>query len=390
VTSARILIVDDHDENLVALEAMLARPGVEIDRARTGADALELVLRNVYAVAIIDVVMPDMDGFELAELLRGTRRASGIPLIFVTAGARDPGPVFKGYEAGAVDFLHKPLEPAVLRGKVDVFLELFRHRRELAEQLEERERLVAELRDQLRLNETFAAVLGHDLRNPLSAVLTSALLMQRRGDGDPATVARIVSSGKRMARMIDQLLDFTRARVAGGFHVDRHPASFAALTHRMIGELAAAFPERDIRVAVRGDDAGSWDADRVGQVISNLVGNAARHGARGAPIRVEVDGTEAEAVTLLVRNAGAIPPDLLPSLFEPFRSRADGRQGDGLGLGLFIVRQIVEAHGGEVSVASTPEDGTTFTAVFPRGDVASEPAPSPGGVPAAADCGGAR
>lgn len=363
----KILLVDDREENLVALQALIAREGVEIHGVRSGEDALELVLRNEYALAVLDVEMPEMDGFELAELMRGTRYARGVPIIFVTAAAAEPARVFQGYEAGAVDFLHKPIDPHVLRAKVDVFLQLARQRRELAARLEERDRLVAQLREQLRMNETFAGILGHDLRNPLSAILTAAELIQRRAESEPTvkTAQRILFSGRRMARMIDELLDFTRLRVSGGVRLEPRPVALGELARRIVGELEGEHPER-AAVDVRGDDRGEWDVDRLGRVVSNLVGNALQHGGAG-PVRVEVDGGDPRTVELRVRNAGAIPRELLPSIFDPFRSGERRTARGGLGLGLFIVRSLVEAHGGDVGVVSSPDTGTTFAVRLPRG-----------------------
>src|SRR6185312_4058582 len=146
----KYLLVDDTEENLIALDALLARDGLELLKARSGSEALELLLVHDVALALLDVQMPDMDGFELAELMRGAERTKHVPIIFITAGARDPRRVFKGYETGAVDFLYKPIDPHILRSKVEVFLELARQRQELA--------------NALHLNELFVGMVGHDLR----------------------------------------------------------------------------------------------------------------------------------------------------------------------------------------------------------------------------------
>ena len=163
--------------------------------------------------------MPDMDGFELAELMRGSERTRHVPIIFVTAGARDQQRIFKGYETGAVDFLYKPIEPHILRNKADVFFQLYRQKQQLARELDERT-------ETLRLNEMFAAVLGHDLRNPLNAILTGAQLLELPEPTSPRSgpPPRMVSSGKRMSRMIDDMLDLARARLAGGIPLKREPA----------------------------------------------------------------------------------------------------------------------------------------------------------------------
>ncbi|HEX7465905.1 MAG TPA: response regulator, partial [Usitatibacter sp.] len=151
-----VLVVDDVPENLVAISALLTRPGVRVLEAPSATAALEILLVEEVAMALVDVQMPLMDGFELAELIRGSERTRNTPLIFLTASVSDPGRTFRGYEAGAVDFLHKPIDPSVLRGKVEVFVDLHAQKRKLARQLEE-------LRAALRMNEVFVAVLGHDL-----------------------------------------------------------------------------------------------------------------------------------------------------------------------------------------------------------------------------------
>src|SRR5262245_1560311 len=200
----KILIVDDTPENLVVLEALLRRDGVQLLAARSGAEALELLLVHEVALALLDVQMPEMDGFELAELMRGSERTKRVPIIFVTAGSRDPQRLFKGYESGAVDFLFKPIDPFVLRSKVDVFLELYRQTKELAHGR--------------RLSEMVVGILGHDLRNPLGTLVTGAQILHSQGldEGKTRVLKRMIGAGERMTNMIAQLLDLTRARLAGG------------------------------------------------------------------------------------------------------------------------------------------------------------------------------
>lgn len=183
----KCLLVDDVPENLVALEALLASDRVEVLKAQSGPQALELLLNHPdVALALLDVQMPDMNGFELAELIRGSERTRHIPLIFITAGSREQNWQFRGYESGAVDFLYKPVDPYMLRSKANVFFELHERRRALAQQLEART-------EALRVNDMFMAVLGHDLRTPLQAVIMGASMLERQG-GD----ARVVSLAQRM------------------------------------------------------------------------------------------------------------------------------------------------------------------------------------------------
>ncbi len=358
----KCLLVDDLEENLLALSALLERGDVELLTARSGSQALELLLVHDVALAFLDVQMPDMDGFELAELMRGSERTRHVPLIFVTAGARERQRVFKGYESGAVDFIYKPIEPHILQNKADVFFQLYRQRQQLAVELQERT-------ETLRLNEMFSALLAHDLRNPLSAILASAELLRRRSSETHATeaAARIVASGNRMSRMIEDMLDLARVRLAGGIIVKREPGDLAALIAPVIKEHQAAAQGRVIDIVQSGGFAGAWDAERVAQVASNLIGNALKHGDADGPVEVRLAGDAADSVTLTVTNRGTIPPGFLEHLFDPFRSgqRPAGRR-EGLGLGLYIVYQIVKAHGGRVSVDVTPPGKTVFRVVMPR------------------------
>jgi two-component system sensor histidine kinase/response regulator len=352
----KLLIVDDVAENLIALEALLRRDQVQVMCARSGAEALELLLVHDVAIAVVDVQMPEMDGFELAELMRGAARTKHVPIIFITAGARDPTRVFKGYESGAVDFLFKPVDPHILRSKIEVFLELADQRRRVTEAL--------------RLNELFVGILGHDLRNPLGAMIagTELLSLQLADDKYQRTLTRMASAGRRMTAMIEQLLDLTRARLGGGlgFVRARKPLDVRELAQRALDELRASHRGCDITFEATGDCATSGDPERLLQLFSNLVGNALGHGDPAGPIAVRVAGGHRDLV-VEIRNRGVIPADRLATLFEPFRREPkEAARSNGLGLGLFICQQIALAHGGDIAVTSTAEAGTLVTVRLPR------------------------
>jgi signal transduction histidine kinase len=358
----KCLLVDDLPDNLLALSGLLQSEDIETLSARSGSEALELLLMHEFALAFLDVQMPEMDGFRLAELMRGSERTRHVPIIFVTAGAREQQRMFKGYEAGAVDFIYKPIEPHVLKNKADVFFQLYRQRQELARDLQIRT-------ETLRLNEMFSALLAHDLRNPLSAILASAQLLKRRTDDKHAqeAAARILSSGNHMGRLIEDMLDLARARLAGGIVIKREPTDLKTLVERVVREHQAAAPERPIDTAYVGDCAGQWDCERIAQVASNLIGNALKHGDVAGPVGVRLDGTDEKSVVLTVANRGTIPAQLVNHLFDPFRGaqRTAGRR-EGLGLGLYIVYQIVKAHGGSVQVATGENDQTILRVAVPR------------------------
>ena len=233
------------------------------------------------------------------------------------------------------------------------------------------ERALEDRRRNEEVRDVFLGILGHDLQNPLSAVIVSAGMAARRPGIDEIqkkALGRVLSASDRMRRMIAQLLDMTRARVGGGLRVERRPASFSAMCQRVIDEARAANPSREIDAVVDGDLTCLFDDDRMAQVLSNLLGNAITHGAPDRPIVVAARRCHADSIELLVHNEGkAIEPALLDAIFDPFRRGGDAtrRGSKGLGLGLFIAKQILLAHGGDLSVTSREESGTTFRAQFP-------------------------
>ena len=255
------------------------------------------------------------------------------------------------------------------------------------------ERALDERRRDEELREVFLGILGHDLQNPLTAILISASQAARRSGGDDVqkrTLARVTSAGERMSRMIGQLLDMTRARSGGGLRVDRRLGSFGETCRRVVDEARAANPTRVIDFVTHGDLRSAFDADRMAQVLSNLIGNAIVHGASDLPILVVARrvGTEVE---LAVNNHGpTIPDEQRAAIFDPFRRGhvATERAKHGLGLGLFIAKQIMLAHGGDLSLTSEPVPGTTFRAMFPANDTTTAEArigdaPHPTAGPAA-------
>lgn len=367
-TSVKCLIVDDVEDNLLVLSALLQAEGVQVLQARSGVQALELLLQHDVALALLDVQMPEMDGFQLAELMRGTERTRHVPIVFVTAGARDQQRVFKGYESGAVDFLYKPVEPRILKSKADVFFQLYRQKQALAHSLQQQT-------EALRLNEMFTAVLGHDLRDPLNAMLMGAHLLCRHSDDNVKKLGtRLLGSGQWMGRMIADMLDLARARHKGGIPIAPAEFDLGELTRRLVQERKTASPDSVLDVESAGSLQGRWDEDRIAQVVTNLLGNALRHGDITQPIRVSLDGTEEDRVTLTVENHGAIPPEILPHIFDPFRSgNALPTRSAGLGLGLYIVQQIVHAHGGSLQAQSDAGETTKFRMQLPRH--AATPAP---------------
>ena len=228
----------------------------------------------------------------------------------------------------------------------------------------DRTRVESEVRRVAAFTEELLAIVGHDLRDPLNIVLlgTTLLRMTELRDEQRKPVARIAAAAERAARMLETLLDFTQARIGGGIKLRRAPTDLA----RLCTDLAAEQERIQVEVSAPGDCSGSWDRARLEQLIGNLLRNAAEHGAPGRAVELRCTA-EADRVVLSVRNAGApIAPEMMPTLFEPFKRGARGPGSRNLGLGLYIVRQIAVAHGGSVEARSSAEEGTEVRVLLPR------------------------
>jgi len=364
----RILLVDDNRANLIALEAALEPLGEELVLASSGSEALELLARHRFALVLMDVQMPILDGFEIVERMRKTTDLRELPVLFVTALFRDPSSVMRGYALGAIDFIFKPVDPQILRAKVAAFATLHRHSERIerqARRLAEEVAARAEAERANRAREEFIAILGHDLRNPLGAIIAATEL--HAGPGAPAMCVeacrRISRSANRMNRLINDVLDLARGSLGSGIPIVRQPADLGELAEGPVEECRST-SSSDVELVTDGDLRGEWDPDRVIQVIGNLVTNGITYGRRGAPVRVALTGHD-DAVVMTVHNIGApIQEATLAQLFQPFQ-RVDHRR-EGLGLGLYIASQIVRAHGGTITASSSAADGTTFTVTWPR------------------------
>ena len=211
-TPIKVLLVDDLEENLLALEALLQREGLHLLKAKSGDQALELLLAEDVALALLDVQMPGMDGFQLAEFMRGNARVRHVPIIFVTAGSAEQQRRFRGYEAGAVDFIQKPIEPNILRMKTEIFIELYQQRERIRLQRDELDVHATALSAADQRKNEFLAVLGHELRNPLMALNAGLKLLDRAGEPDQAAVIRerMATQVFHLSRLVEDLLDVSR------------------------------------------------------------------------------------------------------------------------------------------------------------------------------------
>lgn len=387
--AAKVLIVDDLPGNLLALNALIRRDGREIFQASSGEAALDLLLEHEFALAILDVQMPGMSGFELAELMRGTEKTRQIPIIFVTAAGKEQNYAFTGYETGAVDFLYKPLDVDAVRSKVSVFVDLYSQRMETRRQVQaleqsrkEQELLMqqltamqGELQAAIRTRDDFISMATHELRTPLNTLYLEAQLRKMqldRGRADifdvpylHAMVARDRRQVEAMMRLIDDMLDASRIN-SKQLSIRPVPVELSALLARVVDNLShqAAAAGSPITLDAGQPVTALWDEFRIEQVVINLLTNALRYG-QSKPVEVSLRLLP-EGACISVRDQGlGISAADQQRIFEQFsRITSDDGTG-GLGLGLFITRQLVQAHGGSIRVESRPGEGAVFTVTLP-------------------------
>ncbi len=381
---ARILLVDDIPANLLALRAILETLGQELVAVRSGEEALRELLRGDFACILMDVQMPGLDGLETARLIRARERTRHLPILFITALSREAAYVTRGYSQGAVDYLLKPVDPDILRAKVQVFVDLYLRGEEVKRQaleLAARRRAEEELQRAAELEQQLVGIVGHDIRTPLSVILNTAKSQLDSDTLDPArrkAFERVARGGERIQQIVALLLDFTRARLGGGIPVVPRAGDLNDLCHRVADELHVTRPGRIIRTDFARDCLhGTWDLERLAQVVANLLDNAMKYSPEGTPVRLST-WERGEGVFIEVHNEGApLSPGLLPHLFEPFRrgEGSDASSSESLGLGLYIARSIVQAHRGTLSVRSTPGEGTAFRVCLPRHSGARQASP---------------
>jgi two-component system sensor histidine kinase/response regulator len=350
-----ILVVDDHPPNVLALEAVLEPLGLPIVSAHSGEAALVRLGERDFALILMDVHMPGLDGYQTVERLRSRERSRETPVVFLSAVYDLEEHTHRGYALGAMDYITKPFDPVAVRAKAAAIVAPYmRGRRE-----EQQRRVEME-----RLKDLFLGTLGHDLRNPLNSILLAAQLGKQDSTSDQSRRQLLVieRAARRMQAMVDDILDLTAEKFIGRLPLTLEDTDLASTSRQVIDELQSAHPHRSVTLDVSGDAVGHWDGARLGRVVSNLVANALRHA--GGTVHVKVVGEDA-CVRLTVHNEGpAIAPDLRARLFEPFRRGDTSR--DGYGLGLYIVREIARAHGGDAIVDSSDAEGTTFTVSLPR------------------------
>jgi two-component system, sensor histidine kinase len=375
----KILIVDDLKENILALSRLIEGDDVDLITAETPEEALNHVLDNDFGLALLDVQMPIMTGFELARLIRGVEKGKHLPIIFVTAQPSEAKLIFEGYESGAVDVLFKPLDPHIVRSKVQVFVRLDQQSRTMTEQMETMTRLKAEAESANIAKSRFLANMSHEIRTPLSAVLGFSDVLSQGGlsaaDRDEF-LASISRNGKLLLRIIDDILDLSRIEAQ---KIELEKSSFDL--DELLKDLEVTLSNKALDKGISlefSNSAGKngpylGDPLRLKQILLNLVGNAIKFTHSGG---VSVDSSCRDLPKLAESSAdlcelkftikdtgiGLCPSDAL-KLFEPF-AQADTstqRKYGGTGLGLAISKQLARTMGGDVVLThSAPGEGSTF------------------------------
>ncbi|OLC18360.1 MAG: hypothetical protein AUG04_11075 [Deltaproteobacteria bacterium 13_1_20CM_2_69_21] len=355
-----VLLVDDRPENLLALEGVLKPLGARLVKARSGEDALLHLLRETFAVILLDVQMPRLDGLQTAELIKQREQTRHIPIIFITALSRETAYIFKGYEQGAVDYLLKPIDPEILRAKVRVFCDLF-----------VRGEMIRMRSVESDAKDVFLADVIHELKTPLAAAKAQAQLAlhqlgDRRTDATTARSLRLISRQiDRLNRLVGDLLEASRLE-AGSVELQTSQFDLSALLEEMRNRMQPLGDRHPIRINAPEKLSLIADKDRIEQVLANLLSNAIRYSPEGGPIEVDAE-TTGDGVHIRVRDRGlGIPREHQQLVFERF-GRAHGSAFGGLGLGLAISKGIVERHGGRIWVESTgrPGEGSVFHVQLP-------------------------
>ena len=376
--AVNILLVDDQEKNILALEAILSAPDLNLVRALSGEEALSKMLDHEFALVILDVQMPGMDGFETAQLIRGTRRTKDIPIIFVTAISKEQTYVFQGYEAGAVDYLFKPFDPAILKSKTRIFVDLYKKNRALQRSIDELESARQLLRNQAeeleRSNhelEHFAYAVSHDLKEPLRSVYSFLeLIHEQYGDSMDEEGRRMVGfavdGSKRMTRMIDALLEYSR--------VTYTPPTFESVDcnlviQEVIQDLQAMIKDTHAEVTHDALPPVKADHNQVKQLLQNLVINGIKfHGEKPPAVHIGCETIdEGNKVRISVRDHGiGIAPKHQAIIFDIFQRLDAARDCGGTGMGLAICKTIAENHGSSLQVESETGDGACFTFTLER------------------------
>lgn len=358
-----VLLVDDVEANLVALEALLDDLPCELVRANSGNAALRQLLHREFAVMLLDVQMPEMDGYEVAKYVRENRSTREVPIIFLTAMLENEPSVLRGYGSGAVDFLFKPVNPQVLRAKVRIFLELDASRRALAHEVEAHRRTLSELTVSNAALRHFTDAASHDLRAPLRAIrgFLEALAVESQAVLEASSreyLERSQRAAERMDTLLLSLLDYARLRKRAA--LDR--VDLTQVLAHVLSDLKERIAAAEAEVQLDELPPVNGDADRLYQLFLNLIGNALKFRRPQQPAHVSVRAQRLGPVLrFCVEDDGiGVEPAYRKDIFGAFTRLHDQGRFEGAGLGLAICQQIVEQHGGRIWVEGRQPHGSRF------------------------------
>lgn len=373
----KILIVDDKIENLIALETLLSnRHDVDFIRALSGNEALAMTLKYDFALALIDVQMPGMDGFETVELMRLAEKTRHLPVIFISAVYRETYYQIKGIEKGAVDFVTKPMIPEILSGKVRVFIDLYKQKKELEETIQDLEeaREAAEIGNLVKTE--FIANMSHELRTPIHIILGFADMLDFQIT-DPVQkryIETIKSGGKNLLSLVNDILDLSKIE-AGKIKINREYIDIRSIFNeiKQVFSVEVSRKELEFTITISNDIPSQLflDTIRLRQTLFNLVGNAVKFTKTGY-IKIKVyplekkdfdNNHECVDLKIAVEDTGiGIPSKLQKEIFDIFRQQDNrlSREYEGIGIGLAIVKRLVRMMNGSISLCSEPGKGSMF------------------------------
>lgn len=372
-----ILMVDDQPAKLLSYEAILDDMGMQLFKASSPRDALEVLLKHEIAIVLMDVSMPEMDGFELAAMIREHPRYTQTAIIFISAVRLTELDRLRGYQAGAIDYLPVPIIPEILRAKVSAFADLFRKTKQLEELNRELERRVeqrtVELQAALQVRDEFLSVAAHELKTPLTGLRATAQVLSRRIQKTETEVAPWLTEGlrildqqsDRLARLVGQLLDVSRLD-RGRLAIEMVPTDLSEMAERLVSVFQTRSTKHTLSLSVVPDLRVVADPLGIEQVFSNLLDNAVKYSPEGGKIEVELGRGDADEMYFAVRDHGiGIAPEKREAIFGRFYQAHADDYRSGLGLGLYISHQIIEQHGGRIAVEFPADGGTRFVVSLP-------------------------
>lgn len=370
-TRPKILIVDDKPENLLALEVILRDLDVELIRATSGNEALRTTLYHDFALALLDIQMPEMDGYELASILREEEKTARLPFIFISAVYTGYNDVFRGYEQGAFSYITKPFQPEILINKVKFFIE--KHQQEIAlyqlnEDLKEKNIDLEVINRDL---ESFTYSVTHDLRAPLRAIHGYAEILQSGyGDGlddrGKQFLQKVLGNAERMEDLIEKMLAFSRL---GRRKLNREPIDMNELVQEALDEVRTGISYKVPALEIGHLFPARGDRELIRQVVVNLVSNAFKYSSKQEAAVIEIGARQQDDELIFYVKDNGVGFDMahIDKLFAVFQRLHSFSEFEGTGVGLAIVERIISHHGGRVWAESEPGKGATFSFSLPAG-----------------------